>query len=141
MGMPKTQGCPKRCDIGNNLVPRAFPSVHVKSLGTNFASGNYELSLLLIWPQNDDYRITLQDDINLLSKGKGFSRGKCLDRKFILFILATKKYYFVLCVDLLLEKYRVEFYMWAYIDWCILKRPVTRAVIKRWGPEIFPRLL
>ena len=25
---------------GNNLVPRAFPSVHVKSLGTNFAGGN-----------------------------------------------------------------------------------------------------
>ena len=41
---------------GNNLVPRAFRSVHVKSLGTNFACGNYDLSLLLIWPQNDDYR-------------------------------------------------------------------------------------
>ena len=34
---------------------------------------------------------------------------KYLESKFILIILATKKYYFVPCVDLLLEKYRVEF--------------------------------
>ena len=85
--------------------------------------------------------LTLQDDINLLSKGKGFSTGKCLESKFIRFILATKKYFFVPCVDLLLEKYRVEFNMGVYFDWCILKRPVTRAVIKSWGPGIFPRLL
>ena len=55
--------------------------------------------------------LTLQDDVNLLSK------GKCLESKFILFILATKKYYFVPCVDLLLEKYRVEFRVnltWGY---------------------------
>ena len=43
--------------------------------------------------------LTLQEDINLLSKGKGFSKGKCLESKFILFILATKKYYFVPCVE------------------------------------------
>ena len=32
--------------------------------------------------------LTPQDDINLLSKGKGFSKSKCLESKFILFILA-----------------------------------------------------
>ena len=85
--------------------------------------------------------LTLQDDINPLSKGKGFSKGRCLESKFILFILATKKYYFVPCVDLLQEKYRVEFNTGVYIDWCILKRPVPTAVIKSWGPGIFPRLL
>ena len=146
---------------GNNLIPRAFPSVHVKSFGTNFAYGNYNyryflfglkvtitglLTIIVILrslthiPTHTlalalTLALTLQEDINLLSK------GKCLESKFILFILATKKYYFVPCVDLLLEKYRVEFNMGVYIDWCILKRPVTRAVIKSWGPGIFPRLL
>ena len=146
---------------GNNLIPRAFPSVHVKSFGTNFACGNYNyryflfglkvtitglLTIIVILrslthiPTHTlalalTLTLTLQEDINLLSK------GKCLESKFILFILATKKYYFVPCVDLLLEKYRVEFNMSVYIDWCILKRPVTRAVIKSWGPGIFPRLL
>ena len=146
---------------GNNLIPSAFPSVHVKSLGTNFACGNYNyryflfglkvtitglLTIIVILrslthiPTHTlalalTLTLTLQEDINLLSK------GKCLESKFILFILATKKYYFVPCVDLLLEKYRVEFNMSVYIDWCILKRPVTRAVIKSWGPGIFPRLL
>ena len=146
---------------GNNLIPRAFPSVHVKSLGTNFACGNYNyryflfglkvtitglLTIIVILrslthiPTHTlalalTLTLTLQEDINLLSK------GKCLESKFILFILATKKYYFVPCVDLLLEKYRVEFNTGVYIDWCILKRPVTRAVIKSWGPGIFPRLL
>ena len=114
---------------GNNLIPRAFPSVHVKSLGTNFACGNYNyryflfglkvtitglLTIIVILrslthiPTHTlalalTLTLTLQEDINLLSK------GKCLESKFILFILATKKYYFVPCVDLLLEKYRVEF--------------------------------
>ena len=37
--------------------------------------------------------LTLQEDINLLSKGKGLSKGKCHESKFILFLLATKKYY------------------------------------------------
>ena len=139
---------------GNNLVPRAFPSVHVKSLGTNFSCGNYDyryflfgliMTIIVILrslthtPTHTltlalTLTLTLQDDINLLSKGKGFSKSKCLESKFILFILAP-------CVDLLLEKYRVEFNMGVYIDWCILKRPVTRAVIKSWGPGIFPRLL
>ena len=32
---------------GNNLVPRAFPSVHVKSLGTNFSCGNYDYRYFL----------------------------------------------------------------------------------------------
>ena len=32
--------------------------------------------------------LTLQYDIHLLSKGKGFSKSKCLESKFILFILA-----------------------------------------------------
>ena len=32
---------------GNNLVPRAFPSVHVKSLRTNFAYGNYDYRYFL----------------------------------------------------------------------------------------------
>ena len=120
---------------GNNLMPRAFPSVHVKSLGTNFACGNYNyryflfglkvtitglLTIIVILrslthiPTNTlalalTLTLTLQEDINLLSKGKGFSKGKCLESKFIVIILATKKYYFVPCVDLLLEKYRVEF--------------------------------
>ena len=43
---------------------------------------------------------------------------KCLESKFTLFILATKKYYFVPCVDLLLAKYRVEFRVnltWGFI--------------------------
>ena len=114
---------------GNNLIPRAFPSVHVKSFGTNFACGNYNyryflfglkvtitglLTIIVILrslthiPTHTlalalTLTLTLQEDINLLSK------GKCLESKFILFILATKKYYFVPCVDLLLEKYRVEF--------------------------------
>ena len=144
---------------GNNLIPRAFPSVLVKSLGTNFACGNYNYryflfglkvtitgiltiivilrslthipthTLALALTLTLTLTLTLQEDINLLSK------GKCLESKFILFILATKKYYFVPCVDPLLEKYRVEFNMSVYIDWCILKRPVTRAVIKTGAPN------
>ena len=143
-------------NFGNNLVPRAFPSVHVKSLGTNFACCNYDyryflfglkMTIIVILRSLTHtpthtlalaLTLTLQDDVNLLSKGKGFSNGKCLESKFILFILATKKYYFVPCVDLLLEKYRVEFNMRVYIDWCILKRPVTRAVIKSWGRGFSP---
>ena len=149
---------------GNNLIPRAFPwnplgriLLAVTTIYRYFLFGlkmtitglltiivilrslthtpTHTLALALT------LTLTLQDDINLLSKGKGFSKGKCVESKFILFILATKKYYFVQCVDLLLEKYRVEFNMGVYIDWCILKRPVTRAVIKSWGPGIFPRLL
>ena len=89
---------------GNNLVPRAFPSVDVKSLGTTFASGNYDYryflfglkmtiivilrSLTLTPTHTLALALTLQDDINLLSKGKGFSKGKCLESKFTLFILA-----------------------------------------------------
>ena len=127
--------------------------------GQNFACGNYDyryflfglkMTIIVILRSLTHtpthtlalaLTLTLQDDINLLSKGKGFSKGKCVESKFILFILATKKYYFVQCVDLLLEKYRVEFNMRVDTDWCILKRPVTRAVIKSWGPGIFPRLL
>ena len=139
---------------GNNLVPRAFRSVHVKSLGTNFACGNYDyryflfglkMTIIVILRSLTHtpthtlalalaLTLTPQDDINLLSKGKGFSKSKCLESKFILFILAP-------CADLLLEKYRVEFNTGVYIDWCILKRPVPTAVIKSWGPGIFPRLL
>ena len=91
---------------GNNLVPRAFPSVHVKSLGTNFACGNYDyryflfglkMTIIVILRSLTHtpthtlalaLTLTLQDDINLLSKGKGFSKSKCLESKFILFILA-----------------------------------------------------
>ena len=98
---------------GNNLVPRAFPSVDVKSLGTTFDCGCYDyryflfglkMTIIIILRSLTHtpthtlalaLTLTLQDDINLLSKGKGFSKGKCLESKFILFILATKKYYFV----------------------------------------------
>ena len=91
---------------GNNLVPRAFPSVHVKSLRTNFAYGNYDyryflfglkMTIIVILRSLTHtpthtlalaLTLTLQDDINLLSKGKGFSKSKCLESKFILFILA-----------------------------------------------------
>ena len=141
---------------GNNLVPRAFSSVHVKSLGTNFACGNYDyryflfglkMTIIVILRSLTHtpthtlalalaLTLTPQDDINLLSKGKGFSKSKCLESKFILFILALPH-----AVDLLLEKYRVEFNTGVYIDWCILKCPVPTAVIKSWGPGIFPRLL
>ena len=140
---------------GNNLVPRAFPSVDVKSLGTTFASGNYDyryflfglkMTIIVILRSLTHTQthtlaltltLTLQEDINLLSKGKGFSKGKCLESKFILFILAAKKYYFVPCVDLLLEKYRVEFNMGVYIDWCILKSPVTSRLSLRVGGRGF----
>ena len=95
--------------------------------GQNFACGNYDyryflfglkMTIIVILRSLTHtpthtlalaLTLTLQDDVNLLSKGKGFSKGKCLESKFILIILATKKYYFVPCVDLLLEKYRVEF--------------------------------
>ena len=93
---------------GNNLVPRAFSSVHVKSLGTNFACGNYDyryclfglkMTIIVILRSLTHtpthtlalalaLTLTLQDDINPLSKGKGFSKSKCLESKFILFILA-----------------------------------------------------
>ena len=93
---------------GNNLVPRDFSSVHVKSTGTNFACGNYDyryflfglkMTIIVILRSLTHtpthtlalalaLTLTLQDDINLLSKGKGFSKGKCLESKFILFSLA-----------------------------------------------------
>ena len=80
-------------NFGNNLVPRAFPLVHVKSLGTNFACGNYDyryflfglkMTIIVILRSLTHtpthtlalaLTLTLQDDINLLSKGKGFSKG------------------------------------------------------------------
>ena len=91
---------------GNNLVPRAFRSVDVKSLGTNFACGNYDygyflsglkMTIIVILRSLTHtpthtlalaLTLTLQYDIHLLSKGKGFSKSKCLESKFILFILA-----------------------------------------------------
>ena len=40
-------------------------------------------------------------------------------------------------MNLLLEKYRVEFNMGVYIDWCILKSPVTSRLSLRVGGRGF----